>query len=64
MVDSLSQLTFLNSDVKVMTVSLAQTVVPLSSPQQIFELATTNPELVLSADDKQDEIQQPPLKSI
>jgi len=38
MVDSLSQLTFLNSDVKVMTVSLAQTVVPLSSPQQIFVL--------------------------
>ena len=62
MVDSLSQLTFLNSDVKVMTVSLAQTVVPLSSPQQIFVLVKTEPELVLS-DDKQDDNQQPSLKS-
>ena len=62
MVDSLSQLTFLNSDVKVMTVSLAQTVVLLSSPQQIFVLVKTEPELVLS-DDKQDDNQQPSLKS-
>ena len=62
MVDSLSQLTFLNSDVKLMTVSLAQTVVPLSSPQQVFVLVKTEPELVIS-DDKQDDNQQPSLKS-